>query len=757
MKNRQQLDTTIKQASILTSAGRHQEALALASPFLRLFPKNFQVLLIIGTCYVGLKENNKALSYLLMAEKIDPKNHEILTNIAIAYKGLNDIQAALKYYNLVIELNPTFAQGHLNLGNTFFSQEEWLNAIQCYTNAISRKIDYVDAYINLSLTLTNIKKYDETIDVCDLYLKQFGLNNSIIINKCTAIFQKGLKSNAIKIIEAYIQENKNSGELHTLAANMYSKVKNYSKAVEHYNEAIKIKPSEYANYNNLGILQMEYGQFDSAIASFEESIKINPNSAIPHQNIANIFNQKKDFSKSLFYLRNAQKIDPAMPYNKGMIASTMGAMCDWQGLHSLINSIERSIDNENTISNPFAPITYLKSQYQLTKIAKDWVTLKCPESNFFPPFDSLKKSGKIKIGYFSADFYYHATSILMAGLFEQHDRSKFEIYAFSFGPNGEDDLSVRIRLSFDHFIDVSQLSDRAITAYSRELGIDIAMDLKGFTQNSRAAIFTERAAPIQINYLGFPGSMGAPYIDYIIADNYIIPQELECNYTEHVLRMPHCYQPNDRLRSIDNTKHTRSMHQLPEEALVLCCFNNNYKITPEIYSIWMRILAKFPQTVLWLLKDNSSVEQNLKMEAQARGVNPNRLIFADRVSATEHLARHQCADLFLDTYPCNAHTTASDALWVGLPIVTCSGNSFASRVAGSLLYAIGFESLVTQSIEEYEAKIVELLKRPDQLAQLRQRLEANRLISPLFDTVRYTKDFEELLINVYEKIPNSSH
>jgi predicted O-linked N-acetylglucosamine transferase (SPINDLY family) len=346
----------------------------------------------------------------------------------------------------------------------------------------------------------------------------------------------------------------------------------------------------------------------------------------------------------------------------------MSAMCDWNGLPLLINEIEKSIDRENTISNPFAPITYLKNQYQLTKIAKDWVSLKCPESNFFPPFNQSIKSNRIKIGYFSADFYDHATAILMAGFIEHHDRSKFEIYGFSFGPSGADDLSKRIRSSFDHFIDVNQLSDRAITAYSRDLGIDIAIDLKGFTQNSRAGIFAERAAPIQINYLGFPGSMGAPYMDYIIADNYIIPKEFECNYTERVLRMPHCYQPNDRLRAIENTEHTRNMHQLPEDAFVLCCFNNNYKITPEIFSIWMRILTKFPQTVLWLLKDNSSVEENLKMEAQVRGINPNRLIFANRVNTAEHLARHQCADLFLDTYPCNAHTTASDALWVGLPL-----------------------------------------------------------------------------------------
>ena len=296
------------------------------------------------------------------------------------------------------------------------------------------------------------------------------------------------------------------------------------------------------------------------------------------------------------------------------------------------------------------------------------------------------------------------------------------------------------------------MSDRAIAAYARDLKIDIAIDLKGFTQDSRTGIFAERAAPIQINYLGFPGSMGAPYIDYIVADGYVIPEELSANYAEQVLRLPHCYQPNDNLRVIATTPQSRTKHGLPDEAIVLCSFNNNYKITPKVFDVWMRLLKRFPQAVLWLLKDTPTSEKNLKKEAQERGVDPERLIFAARVKSEEHLARHVCADIFMDTYPCNAHTTASDALYAGLPLVTCSGNSFASRVAGSLLTTIGLPDLITNNLTDYEQKIVELISKPALLADVKNRLQENKKTSPLFDTKRYTKDWENLLQQVYQRL-----
>jgi predicted O-linked N-acetylglucosamine transferase (SPINDLY family) len=758
MKNNKPIiHTKVEIINKLIHLEEYEKAIDLITPILTRNPDNFDFLFLIGSGYMGLKKYNEGMKYLMKAYSRDPHHSRLINNIASAHNNLGDKESAIKFYQEAIKIDPHFSQAHFNLGNVYMSKMDLFNAIQHYTNAIQYNHNYADAYGNLSLCLINLKKYNEAIDVCDVFLKQHQFNPKVVVNKCRAIFDKGLKANAIQSIEDYIQINPGSYELHTVAADMYVATKNYNRAVEHFNKSIEINPSEYANFNNLGILYMETRQHDLAIITYKKSIELNPQSPIPHQNIANIYNQRKEYQESLKFLTSAARLDPEASYIHGMIANSMIHICDWNNIEELIVKIQKNINSNNKISNPFAPIAYLGEQSQLTQIAKDWVEFKCPRSDFLPPFDKPLNNFKIRIGYYSADFHAHATALLMAGFFEHHDRTKFEVYAFSFGPDGHDDLSKRIRSSFDRFIDVRQLSDRAIAAYSRELNIDIAIDLKGFTQDSRTGIFAERAAPVQINYLGFPGSMGAPYIDYIIADDYVIPANLECNYTERVLRMPNCYQPNDRLREVDSSQQTRDMHQLPENAIVLCSFNNNYKITPEIFSVWMRVLNKHPQAVLWLLKDNAAAEQNLKNEAELRGVDPSRLIFAARVKTPQHLARQKCADLFLDTYPCNAHTTASDALWVGLPLVTCSGNSFASRVAGSLLKTVGLESLITQSVEEYESKIMELLNNPEQLINIRKMLESTKLVTPLFDTAGYTRDFEDLMLSIHKKTPISSH
>ncbi len=741
------------EATTLVVAGKFNEAVKLVTPWVDSFPKDFNALFLMGSALLGLRQAKSALTFLLRAEKIDPINPRLLNNIASAYNSLNETSTAIEYYKKSIHLDPKFAQAHYNLGNALMAQSKWIEAIASFSNSIEHKNDYIEAYGNLSLCLSRIQAFNDAINVCDTYLKQFGLNPKIIVNKCHAIYDKGLKANAIQALETYIVELPASYELHTVLADLCMATKQYDKAIAHFSESIKLNPQEFANFNNLGILFMETGQHDRAVEAYLKSSELNPKSPIPFQNIAAIYNQRKDYASSLRYLEKALSLDTRTPYIQGMIAHAKIYTCDWSGVEDHISALMAAISTEDKISNPFPPVAYIDDQDQLTKIAIDWVKNKCAPSNFLPPFESkLPAPGKrIKLGYFSADLHSHATSLLMAGLFESHDRSKFELVAFSFGPDADDPLTRRIRSAFDQFIDVRTMSDRAIAAFARELNIDIAIDLKGFTQDSRTGIFAERAAPIQINYLGFPGSMGAPYMDYIVADEYIIPEELSVNYTERVIRLPHCYQPNDNLRVISNTTQSREDHELPDDVFVLCSFNNSYKITPAVFDIWMRLLKQFPQTVLWLLKDTPTAEKNLRMEAQVRGVDPERLIFAKRVKPEDHLARHVCADLFLDTYPCNAHTTASDALYAGLPLVTCSGNSFASRVAGSLLTTIGIPDLITNNLIDYEQKIVELISKPAQLADVKIRLQKNKSTSPLFDTQRYANAWEQLLLQVHQQ------
>jgi predicted O-linked N-acetylglucosamine transferase (SPINDLY family) len=425
-------------------------------------------------------------------------------------------------------------------------------------------------------------------------------------------------------------------------------------------------------------------------------------------------------------------------------------ICDWSGLADSLKTVSKKVMEGKKFSTPFGML-YLSDDISLHKKSSEvYIKHRHPYNDALGPILKYANKEKIRVAYFSADFHNHATGYLIAELFELHDKNQFELIGFSFGPITNDDMRIRLEKSFNKFIEVGGLSDVEIAKLSRDLNIDIAIDLKGFTQHSRTGIFANRAAPIQVNYLGYPGTMGADYIDYIIADKILIPGYLQSFYKEKVVYLPHSYQVNDRKRVISNKQFTRSELGLPERGFIFCCFNNNYKILPSTFAGWMRILKIVEDSFLWLLQDNAWVINNLKNEAQKQGVDPNRLLFADRMPLPEHLARHCQADLFLDTFPCNAHTTASDALWAGLPILTMMGQSFASRVTASLLTAISLQELITDTQEKYEALAIELAMNPQKLLDIKFKLANTRLSTPLFDTPLFTKHVESAYIQMYD-------
>jgi predicted O-linked N-acetylglucosamine transferase (SPINDLY family) len=358
---------------------------------------------------------------------------------------------------------------------------------------------------------------------------------------------------------------------------------------------------------------------------------------------------------------------------------------------------------------------------------------------------------RVRLAYLSADFHDHATAYLVAELFERHDRARFEVTGFSYGPDDQSAMRARLKAGLDRFVDVRGRSDREVAELMRAEGIDIAVDLKGFTGNNRAGIFAWRGAPLQAAYLGFPATMGASFIDYIIADQVVIPPGLEGAYAEKVVRLPDSYQVNDRQRRIAERTPSRAAAGLPEQGFVFCSFNNNYKIRPATFDVWMRLLRQVEGSVLWLLQDNAAAVENLRRHAEARGVAADRLVFAPRLGLDAHLARHRLADLFLDTFPVNAHTTASDALWAGLPVLTCAGATYAGRVAGSLLHAVGLPELITHSLGDYEALALRLAREPALLASFRQRLVRDRQTCALFDTTRFTRHLEAAYTAMWER------
>jgi predicted O-linked N-acetylglucosamine transferase (SPINDLY family) len=396
-------------------------------------------------------------------------------------------------------------------------------------------------------------------------------------------------------------------------------------------------------------------------------------------------------------------------------------------------------------------LTIPSSSAEQLQCAKLWIKNKFPRCD--PPVWQGERYDhkRIRIAYLSADFYQHATAFLMAGMFECHDKSRFDLTAISFGPNDNSAMRQRLQASFDRFMDCDRYDDHQIADLVRSLEIDLLVDLKGFTTDSRTGICARRPAPIQVNYLGYPGTMGAEYMDYIIADRVVIPEHQRGCYSEKIAYVPNSYQVNDTKRAIADTALTRAQAGLPDGMFVFCSFNNNYKITPAVFDCWMRMLQQVEGSVLWLLEDNARAADNLRKEAVARGVNAERLIFAKRLPLAEHLARHRLADLFLDTLPCNAHTTASDALWAGLPVLTCRGETFAGRVAASLLHAIALPELIATTLAAYEQMAIDLARHPEKLTAIKRRLAENRLTTPLFDTELFTQHIEAGYTAMYER------
>lgn len=421
-------------------------------------------------------------------------------------------------------------------------------------------------------------------------------------------------------------------------------------------------------------------------------------------------------------------------------------ICDWGSIAKDIEILPQLGITKEHVSH-FAMLSLEDAPERHQTRAEIYAKAKYPAKPLPGQVKPSQKTKRIRLGYFSTDFKEHPVAYLIAKMLEQHDRDQFEVFGYSLHGNQQSDMRQRLSQSFDNFVDVQGMADKDIALQARKDGIDIAIDLNGYTQNHRMGIFANRPAPIQINYLGYPGTTGADFMDYIIADRFLMPEQNQKYFSEKPLYLPYTYMPTDNTRKLSQKPMSRKEEGLPDGAFVFCCFNNNYKISSAEFDIWMRLLSKVEGSVLWLRKSNAVSHLNLKNEAKKRNVHPSRLVFADRAPMDEHLARQKLADLFVDTFAFNAHTTASEALWAGLPVITKAGDGFAARVAGSLLNAIGLPELVTTTTQGYEEVILELATNPTKLANLKDKLAINRLTQPLFNTELYTKYLE----NGYQK------
>lgn len=529
-------------------------------------------------------------------------------------------------------------------------------------------------------------------------------------------------------------------------------LKQYQAAIADFDRAITLSANYADAFYNKGNSFRQMGDLEAALTAFHHAVRIKPDFCEAWEETAFILASRGDHSSALTACESALTSKPGLKFAKAIRALSRAHLCEWRQYTADIADLADNL--KGTQTEVRLPSVYVmmeaSSEQQLlaathfSKSFSDWDT---------PPLSARRPSQheRIRVAYLSNDLREHATAHLITGIFEHHDRSRFETVGISFTPESPAAIVQRIKGAFDAYHDVSGKNDAEVATLLHQLGIDIAVDLHGYTQGMRLGILARRPAPVQVNYLGYPGTMGSSHRDYIIADPTVIPAGDERFYSEKVVRLPHSYQPNDRVRKIAEHTLSRVEAGLPPEGFVFCCFNNSFKITPSIFDIWMRLLAHVDGGVLWLLGTSNIAEQNLRREAGQRGISPDRLIFSPRVEPAQHLARHRLADLFLDTPYYNAHTTASDALWAGLPVLTWEGNTFASRVASSLLRAIEMPELITHSLEEYEALALKLARDPALLAATKEKLAKNRLTTPLFDTERFTRHLEAAYQTMYER------
>jgi predicted O-linked N-acetylglucosamine transferase (SPINDLY family) len=498
----------------------------------------------------------------------------------------------------------------------------------------------------------------------------------------------------------------------------------------------------------------ELGQLDAALKCYKNALAIKADYADVYANRGNALIELELLDEALVSYESAIALNPDLAFILGEIYFTKMALCVWDDLPGRLNKLTEKINNSEKVLNPFPLLALIDDPEIQRKTAEIFTNEKYPQRNTLPKISRYPKHKKIRIGYFSPDFRNHAVAHLISELFEMHDRNQFEIYAFYFGPDTNDEINLRIKVGVDHFHDVRTMSDTDVVMLARSVELDIAVDLVGFTQNCRPNMFAEGSAPVQVNFLGYPGTMAADYMDYLIADRTLIPKENQKYYSEKIVYMPNSYQVNASKKSVSKTSLLRHELGLPNTGFVFCCFNNSFKITPSTFAGWMRILKAVSGSVLWLFENNNNATKNLKKEAMKFGINEDRLVFATYIPIEEHLNRIKQVDLFIDSLPYNAHTTSSDALRMGVPVLTCIGSSFASRVAASLLNAVNLPELITTTQEQYESLAVELATNPEKLKIIKDKLVDNLPAAPLYDTPLFTRHLESAYLAMYDRYQN---
>ncbi|HWY63893.1 MAG TPA: tetratricopeptide repeat protein [Rhizomicrobium sp.] len=766
--------------------GLPQEACDCLGDAVRISPDQLPAWMNYGMALQAAGRAEEALAAFDRALAMQPHMAEGLYNRGVALSDLQRFEVAVESYDRALALQPEMIAAHVNRGVALAAMCRFDDAVAGYDRALAMQPSNIPALFHRGLAHRAAQRPAAALADYDRVLALNPAHMDARYNRGIAMMDLERAEEALACFDAVMPAYQANAEMLSNRGVALWNLKRPAEALESYERAIALEPDFAGAWGNRGLALRDLARHDEAVASFDMVLQLEPNNAVALNSRGNVLRDKKNYDAAIESYSRAIKLrpdyaeslinrgytwwalksfeagtadverglalEPDYPYGRGELMHMRMYSADWHDFDRRKAELETLVRAGKQVVQPFIFEAIAETPADAQACSRIWREKRYPEIAGAPHDPATRKRAeKIRIGYLSGEFRHQATAILMAGLYERHDREQFEVVAVSAGPSDLSPMRARLEKAFDRWIDIANLSDQDAADVIRDAEIDILVSLNGYFGEARMGVLARRPAPVQVNYLGFPATLGAPYIDYIIADRTVIPPSDQRFYDEQVVTLPDSYQANDdRGRDMTATP-SRAEAGLPENAFVFCNFNNAYKLTPSTFAAWMRILKQVDGSVLWLLESNAPFPENLRREAEKHGVAAERLIFAPDLSTPAHLARLQLADLSLDSLPYNAHTTASDALWVGVPLVTCRGTTFPGRVAASLLLAAGLPELITEDAADFEALAVRLAKDPERLKALRDRLVQNKGSCALFDTDRLRKHIEAAYRTMWDR------
>ena len=737
-------------ANVLAKEGRLDQAEAHYRRVLALAPDFVEAHYSLGLALLRLGKSAPATTCFERALALRPAYHEAHYNLGYLRKEAGRLKEAARHYRHALELKPDFGEAHNALGTVLALQDRLAEATACFERALALMPNFAQAHCNLGGVLAQQHQLDEAMAAFDRALALQPRFIEALNGRGLALRDSQRPADALAAFEQALAIKPDYADALNNRGLALQALRRPDAALACFDQTLAIRPDDAGAWYNRGNALQDLKRSPEALASYDQALAIKPDY------VGALFNRGltlRDLQRPAAAVASFDQVlalEPNHRYALGGKAEAALAGCDWSRTATLAGELAGHIAQRRSIIPPFTLLGYGSAAALQLKCARSFIEDKIPAPQQSQWTGAIHHHDRLRIAYLSSDFRHHPVSFLTAELFELHDRTHFEVLGISFGPDDGSDSRARLMRAFDQFHDVRTQSDPDVAKLLSDLEVDIAVDLNGHTHGARSGILARRPAPIQVSYLGYPGTMGAAYIDYLVADPVVLPFDQQPFYTEKIVHLPDCYWVTDSKLRIAARTPTRREVGLPEKGFVFCCFNNNYKITSPVFDVWMRLLAAVEGSVLWLLPANSEAPDNLRRETAARGIDPARLVLAERLKLPEHLALHRLADLFVDTLPYNAHTTASDALWAGLPVLTCRGNSFVGRVAASMLQAVGLPELVTNDLDEYQALALRLATDAPLLGSLRRRLEQNRATCALFDTDRLRRHIESAYTTMWE-------